>query len=517
MADYNDEEDQTSIDAETAAEEAAAAQAAKTAAANDEDSITLPAAAAAPAMAPGMRFSPAAIAGAVNTATGQTAPLSVPGAPAFVSQVGSEPPAMAAPRAPAIANLSNTSSQDKRSTSSADPLSARNLLSSTQQVAEADKAVAEKTAEANSAQQNAVVAAQDFQREQLAHQQAKEEARRQIIGKKNDTLNQLQQDYEKATIDPNHYWKNQPIGSKIMSLVAIGLSGLGNAYAAAASPGANPHANGAWDIIKGQIDNDIDAQKANLAKQGHAIGARSTELANLRNQLGDERVADAAFAAQQYGAFAKTAEAEALKSNNPITIANGQRLAATANQAASEKLFDATKSITEHADNTVNRQVVAKTAALSVDSKGIERKLQLQQSAVDAQEAIDQIQANEKKDGRFGSAVQSLLAKHGLSAAPGYNELNTDKGVLFLNEARALLGNRLSQQGLLEMAKANPNMFNDPHVFISALQSFRNNNRTQANNMNIGYENKKDIGNDLPAFLKLDKRIKADELVKKYK
>jgi hypothetical protein len=449
-------------------------------------------------------------------ATAPAATTATSAGPNLVPQSGGRPAPTSAPTGPNVVDLKNTNTLNKTTRGTVDPLAAGNVQSSAKAAQDANTQLGEAQQNLNTKMQDAAITAETARQEQISHIQAVDQAHREIVDQQQTELTAAQKDYESASIDPNHYWKQQPLGGKIISLAAIALSGLGNAYSSAASPGASQQ-NGAWDIIKGQIDQDIDAQKANLEKQGKSINMRSSELQNLRQRFGDERTADTLFAAQQYDAFGKLLSAEAAKSNNPVFAARADSANAAIQQAVSEKMLDATKGMQDNATSIVTKQVAAKTAQMSINKDALGKKPQIQQSAVDAQEAIDQVTENQKKDGRFGSAIESLKAKFGVSAADGYNKLNADKQILFLNETRALLNNRISARGLEEMAKANPNMFNDPKVFVESLKAFRDNNIATASNIDTANSGLMRTGNDIPAFTALRDKVAREQIIKKNK
>lgn len=475
MAGFDDEEDLDSQDVDAVpAEEEAAAPAPEA----DQDTIEIPA----PATAPGV------------TQTGLAAPATAP-----VST------------GPRVANLQNSVTKTNDQHGTINPLSAKEYIAAGKQAQDANIGVADTQRSLAEATQNATIASEKFNQAQIEHAQAKEQTNRAILDQKQEQLDGAQKQFEEATVDPNHYWKTQPLGSKVMSLVAIGLSGLGNAYSASASPGSNQHANGAWDIIKERIDQDINAQRANIDKQGRALSSRSSELQNLRQRFGDDRQADLAFAAQQYAAFGKLAQTEADKSGNPIYKARADQLNAAIGQDTSKTILDLTKGIHDQAKIETDKQVVAKTAELPLNKDSIQKKPQIQQSAVDAQQAIDQVQDNIKKDGTFGSGFKTMLAKYGIRSGKGYNSLETDKQLLFLNEARALLNNRISAKALDEMAKAKPNMFNDPKVLIEQLKSFRNNNIAQSEGFDVASRGLMRTGSNRPEYDALKQRVQAEQ------
>jgi len=128
-------------------------------------------------------------------------------------------------------------------------------------------------------------------------------------------------DYQHASeIDPDHYWANKSTGGKIAALLGVALSGLG--MTAAGQPGKNP----AMDQINAEIQRDIAAQRANLAKKGKDLEAQNSMLGIARG-ISDRADAQDAWATQ---AAIKNVQQELTRqvdrANNPVVAAKAQVL-----------------------------------------------------------------------------------------------------------------------------------------------------------------------------------------------
>ncbi len=470
--------------------------------AQDPDTIMVP-----PAAAPsGMQFSPAAIAQATGTPS-QTATIPTSTAGGVTQTLTGGQNNQNQFGQPGVANLESKKTEDKTLTHGTTAAADKSLIATAKDYQDSIKEVGIKQALAADANQQAAAKAAEFQQKQQAVLQSAEATRRSVIEDKTNTLNQLQQDYEKATIDPDHYWKQQPLGSKIMSLVAIGLSGLGNAYAAAASPGSNPQSNKAWEIVKGQIDNDIEAQKANLAKQGHAIGTRTTELSNLRQELGDQRMADAAFAAQQYAAYAKTLDAEAAKTNSPTIQAQAQMTADKAKQDAAIEYAKVHEIIGEHAVDKANQDKITKSLGTNAPGKVVDAYTGLQKQAVTTHNLADRIDKDANQIGPVLSTVKGFFSKRGADMGD-FNQLQADVQNDYIRGLKAE-GLRITPEIINYMNTAGPQIYQSPRVLSNMLRRQGDEAVQDANNMKNTYDARREyIAPETPEFRTVKARRK---------
>lgn len=412
------------------------------------------------------------------------------------------PPQAAVPQVAPVELESRVHKKDDKTTSIA-PEQLANVYQSGKRAEEAAKNVGTAEVQAANAQIAAKKAASEYQMHQADLAATAEKTRQGIIQGKTDELNSLQQDYEKATIDPNRYWKNTSMGGKIGSLVAIALSGLGNSYAAAASPGSNPQGNDAWNIIKGQIDNDIDAQKANIDKQGRAVNARSSELNALTTRLGDQRQAELALAAQRYDAFGKQLEAEAAKSNNPLYIARAEKVVADGVAARDEKLAQLSTNIHTNANDETFKQVLPKAAkALGGNETFDKLQLNYESSAVEANHLINNIDKMVKKDGSTAFALKSKLKSLGISTDEDYNKLDPETKILKAREVMGLYGT-VTRGTLQQMAELSYNPFASPAILRATLDQMKEANIRQGIDQRHSLGNTYDLGVENPAFSNL--------------
>lgn len=438
-----------------------------------------------------------------NAAAVVSPPVPQEGGPANLPQA-------AVPQVAPVALESRVHKLDDKTTSVA-PEQLANVYRSGARAEAAAKNVGTAEVQAANAQAAAKNAAAEYQMHQTDLAATAEKTRQGIIQGKTDELSALQQDYEKATIDPNHYWKNTSMGGKIGSLIAVALSGLGNAYTAAASPGSNAPTNKAWEMIKGQIDADIDAQKVNMDKQGRAVNARSSELNALTARLGDQRQAELALAAQRYDAFGKKLEAEAAKSNNPLYIARAEKVAADGQLSVADKMAQLNNNIHTDANDETFKQVLPKVAkALPANEAFGKNQLNYESSAVEADHLINNIDKMVKNDGSLKFAVKSALTKAGIPVDTDYTTLAPEKKILVAREVMGLYGT-VTRGTLAQMADLTYNPFSSPQVFKATLQQMRDANIRQAVDQRRGFSDTYDLGHPNPKFESLAQKMAREE------
>lgn len=151
-------------------------------------------------------------------------------------------------------------------------------------------------------------------------------------------------------IDPNAFFNNKSTGDKILAALAVGMG----TYGAAMSGGENV----AFKIIKGAIDNDIDAQKANLANRRAAVGDKQNALGQLQQKFdGDLKMAEIVYRA---GALENVA--------NKFADMNAKLTSETA-RAANQIKIDTIRAEAEKLKMTANEKVTVDTKSVSGQGK----------------------------------------------------------------------------------------------------------------------------------------------------
>lgn len=98
----------------------------------------------------------------------------------------------------------------------------------------------------------------------------------QLQNKYATQIDTLSQDLRNSKVDPSRLWNNKSVPGKISSVIGILVGGLG--------AGLTGRENMAIETINRMIDQDIDAQKADMANKGSMLNI-------LRQQYGDDMTA----------------------------------------------------------------------------------------------------------------------------------------------------------------------------------------------------------------------------------
>lgn len=114
-------------------------------------------------------------------------------------------------------------------------------------------------------------------------------------------------DIQNKHIDPNHFINTQDGASKIATAIGLIASGMG--------AGMSHQSNLAVDFLHKQIDNDIQAQKAELGKKENLLSANMRQFGNLRDATDMTRVMQSDILSNQL-------KAEAAKQAGPMARAN---------------------------------------------------------------------------------------------------------------------------------------------------------------------------------------------------
>lgn len=151
--------------------------------------------------------------------------------------------------------------------------------------------------------------------EELQAQQAQEEARRQeMIQEDMYRLQSSIQDLKQAKVDPTRWFKHEDgsknYGKTILASVAVALGAIGEGFQ---GRGGNP----VLSIIERAIDQDIAAQRENLANRRAGVGLEMNMLGQMRAQFGDERQAETAARLMMLQAYEMKLDEVAARTKDP--------------------------------------------------------------------------------------------------------------------------------------------------------------------------------------------------------
>lgn len=134
----------------------------------------------------------------------------------------------------------------------------------------------------------------------------------------------LTNDIANTHVDPQHFWNNSSTGSKIGMLAGMIISGFG----AGAGQG-----NMAMNIVNKNIEQDIDAQKAELGKKQNLLSHNLAETGNLNAAIDQTRLGLLAVTQGQM-------QAAALKQGGPLAQANMEKQNAAIDQQKAGIIHD---------------------------------------------------------------------------------------------------------------------------------------------------------------------------------
>ena len=154
-----------------------------------------------------------------------------------------------------------------------------------------------------------------------AHAQEAEARRQNQIQAKYAEVDRLNSELANEKIDAKAFWADKSAGEKFAAAIAVGLG----AFAAGMNGGPNHAAN----ILDKAIEQNIDAQKANLDnKRKSAQGAQSM-IGMYREILGDERAATLETRKTLLEAAARHIDQTTKESESPLIRARGDALKAS--------------------------------------------------------------------------------------------------------------------------------------------------------------------------------------------
>lgn len=146
--------------------------------------------------------------------------------------------------------------------------------------AQAKASEAVSTATALKAQEDARLSEKFLEEEKI-----KQVQEQNYIERKQAELDAISADYSNMSIDNNNFWANKSTGDSILAALAIGLGAFGQV--GSGDQGISP----TLKILQSKIDQDIETQKANIAKAGNNVTTQRGLFSDVLKRTGDERLA----------------------------------------------------------------------------------------------------------------------------------------------------------------------------------------------------------------------------------
>lgn len=282
----------------------------------------------------------------------------------------------------------------------------------------ADAAIAEGTAKiaesnARAAGHQALAAEYD---KQVQERQAEIDHEQKITDNKFNELNTLTDKYQNAKIDTKRYFAQQSTGEKILSVIALSLGAMGQAFA---GPDGK---NAALEMINKAVDQDIDAQKTNLDKQGRVLQVKRGILEDVRGQFKDKMAAQDITKAAYLKGVAERYEAAAQSAQNPIIEATARKNAADLRAHAQQLTLDATKTEVKY-----QKQITpmgGKGDLTKLDSKNVDKLTQYDIERDRLLEAKKNLQhlVDKNEGGVVSRSFENWKTEKGLSTDPDYDK-----------------------------------------------------------------------------------------------
>ncbi len=177
----------------------------------------------------------------------------------------------------------------------------------------------------------------ELQQQNQKMQEAEAQRQKAISERMSDVDKEVAKQSE-MSVDPNYFGKLDTPG-KFATILGMLISGVG--------AGGSGKESAALDIFNKTVDRDIEAQKANIAKQGAVVAAKRGGYQDFLAATQDERAAEALEHNRQSEIFKGRLEQVVAKTNDPIVKANAEKQIAAINAGQAEKVAIAQTVATE--------------------------------------------------------------------------------------------------------------------------------------------------------------------------
>lgn len=186
---------------------------------------------------------------------------------------------------------------------------------------------AQAKAQQAAAQQEAILRKQaaDAQQIQLQDSQARMQEGRAHAEKQFAKTQESMDKFLNTSVDPDHFWTEKSVGTKIGAAIAIGLGAFG-----AGLQGSNQ--NQALNIINDAIHRDMEAQKIDIEKKGRVANMNQQLYSDLRAKLHDDHLTDLSYMDASYKNVEQKIAASAAEFKSPQLQAQAQQLLAQVGQ-----------------------------------------------------------------------------------------------------------------------------------------------------------------------------------------
>jgi hypothetical protein len=126
-----------------------------------------------------------------------------------------------------------------------------------------------------------------------------------VINEKNLQLQQKMDEYKSMQVDPSRFWANRSTGDKVMIGIGLALSGLGGSTKAV-------------EVLQRAIDQDVNAQIANINKVGQEITTQRSVMKDMMDIYKDKSLAAEATKLASFQVAEAKIKEMSLKTQNQI-------------------------------------------------------------------------------------------------------------------------------------------------------------------------------------------------------
>jgi len=223
--------------------------------------------------------------------------------------------------------------------------------------------------------------------------QAHQASYQEHLGQLDNERKSLASDIQNGHIDPQHYWNSKSTGSQISTVLGLIVGGLGGPD------------NQAINFLNKNIDNDINAQKAELGKKENLLSMNLQQFGNLHAAEAATRLMSQDIAGQQMLAMAqRSGSAQAINRANAMWGAHLQSSAPEAARIANVAALGKLAKTNPEAAISIGIQDPA-------ERKEARTQLENATKLANVHKTIDSITkelaANQTAAARFGDPIQS--------------------------------------------------------------------------------------------------------------
>lgn len=157
--------------------------------------------------------------------------------------------------------------------------------------------------------------------QQIPQQQQALKSYQDHYGDLDKERNNFISDIQNQHVDPKHYLNSMGTGQKVRTAIGLILGGIGG--------GLLHQENPVLKYLNNQIENDINAQKANLGKSENLLNANMRQFGNLRDASDMTRVMQSDIVSNQL-------KQEAAKAQDPLAKSRALQLAGQLDQQSAQ-------------------------------------------------------------------------------------------------------------------------------------------------------------------------------------